>query len=223
LSLTADPKARDEWRSRKPKGVAVVVGTMLSIVLLAAAARSEPAVTGDLAAWKEVGDAYRKLQTLSGYRMRVATGQPPDMVFEVVPPASVRMTVPAGNGSMETITVHGQSRFRINGPGGPGPWQCQGSPSTEFPGNPTETIQGPVDVSRGSDSRIVGTTVRTYIYRYSAKAQGKTVNAKTTLSVGTQTGLPRRAVTSGEREDVTIDFYDYNKQIDIRLPPCPGG
>jgi hypothetical protein len=223
LSVTADPKARDEWRSRKPNGVAVVLGTMLAIVLLAAAARSEPAVSGDQAAWKEVGAAYRKLQTLSGYRMRVATGQPPDMVFEVVPPASVRMTVPAGNGSMEAITVHGQSRFRINAPGGPGPWQCQGSPSTEFPGNPTETIQGPVDVSRGADTVIVGTAVRTYIYRYAAKAQGQTVYGKTTLYVGTQTGLPRRAVTSGGRGDVTIDFYDYGAKIDIRLPPCPGG
>ncbi len=223
MSETADPKARDEWHSRKPTGVAVVLGTMLAIVLVTATARSAPAVTEDQAAWKEVGDAYRKLQALSGYRMRVATGQPPDMVFEVVPPASVRMIVPAGNGSMETITVHGQSRFRFSAPGGPGPWQCQGSPSVEFPGNPTETIQGPVDVSRGADTVIAGTAVRTYTYRYAATTQGQTVKGETTLYVGTQTGLPRRAVTSGGGEDVTIDYYDYGAKIDIRLLPCPGG
>ncbi len=223
MSVTADPKARDDGRSWKHTRVTIVLGAMLAIALLAAAARSEPAVTGDQAAWKEVGDAYRKLQTLSGYRMRVATGQPPDMVFEVVPPASVRMIVPAGNGSMETITVHGQSRFRFSAPGGPGPWQCQGSPSVEFPGNPTETIKGTVDVSRGANTVIAGAAVRTYIYRYAATAQGQTVKGKTTLHVGTQTGLPRRAVTSGGREDATIDFYDYGAKIDIRLPACPGG
>jgi len=190
---------------------------------LAAVTRSEPTVTGDQVAWKEVRAAYGKLQTLSGYRMRVATGQPPDMMFEVVPPASVRMTVPAGNGSMETIPVHGQSRFRINAPGGPGPWQCQGSPSVEFPGNPAEEIQSTVQVSRGADTAIAGTAVRTYSYRYAATAQGQTVHAKTTLYVGTQTGLPRRAVTSGGGRDVTIDYYDYGAKIDIQLPPCPGG
>ena len=223
MNVTADPKASDDWRSWKPDRVTIVLGAMLAIALLAAAARSEPAVTGDQVAWKEVGDAYRKLQTLSGYRMRVATGQPPDMVFEVVPPASVRMIVPAGNGSMETITVHGQSRFRINAPGGPGPWQCQGSPSIEFPRNPTETIRGTVQVSRGADTAIAGTAVRTYVYRYAATAQGRTVNAKTTLYVGTPSGLPRRAVTRGGEGDVTIDFYDYGAKMDIHLPACPGG
>lgn len=223
MIVTADLKTCDEWRSRKPSGVAFVLGTMLAIVLVTAAAQSAPAVTGDQAAWKEVGDTYRKLQNLSGYRMRVATDEPPDMFFEVVPPGSVRMIVPAGNGSMETITVHGQSRFRINAPGGPGPWQCQGSPSVEFPGNPTEMIQGPVDVSRGADTVIAGTAVRTYIYRYAATVQRQTVKVKTTLYVGTQTGLPRRAVTSGGREGATIDYYDYDAKIDIRLLPCPGG
>jgi len=124
---------------------------------------------------------------------------------------------------METITVHEQSLFRINAPGGPGPWQCQGSPSIEFPGNPTETIQGSVDVSRGADTVIAGTAVRAYIYRYTATAQGQTVKGKTTPHVGTQTGLPRRAITSGGRELATIDFFDYGAKIDIRLPPCPGG
>lgn len=223
MSVTADPNARDEWRSRKPTGVAVVLGTMLAIVLVTTAAQSATAVTGDQGAWKEVGDAYRKLETLSGYRIRVATGQPPEKVFEVVPPASVRMIIPAGNGSMETITVHGQSRFRINAPGGPGSWQCQGSPSIEFPGNPTKTIQGPVDVSRRADTVITGTAVRTYTYRYAATTQGQTVKGETTLYVGTKTGLPRRAVTAGGGEDVTIDYYDYGAKIDIRLPPCPGG
>ncbi len=78
-------------------------------------------------------------------------------------------------------------------------------------------------MSRRADTVIVGTAVRTYIYRYAAKAQGQTVSVKTTLYVGTQTGLPRRAVTSGGRGDVTIDFYEYGAKIDIRLPACPGG
>jgi len=224
LSATHRGPSDQRTCSRKSTGVAVVLGTLLAIVLVTAAAQSAPVVTGDQAAWKEVGGAYRKLQTLSGYRMRVATGQAPGKVFEVVPPASVRMIIPAGNGSMETITVHGQSRFRVNAPGGPGPWQCQGSPSIEFPGNPTEAIQGPVDVSRGADTVIAGTAVRTYTYRYAATTQGQTVKGETTtLYVGTPTGLPRRAVTSGGGEDVTIDYYDYGAKIDIRLLPCPGG
>jgi hypothetical protein len=74
-----------------------------------------------------------------------------------------------------------------------------------------------------ADTVIAGTAVRTYIYRYAATAQGQTVKVKTTLHVGTQTDLPRRAVTSGGREDATIDYYDYGAKIDIRLLPCPGG
>ena len=223
MMVTTDPKARQVWRSRTRNGAALLLSTIVSITILAAGARSEPAVTGDLAAWNEVGAAFRKLQALSGYRMRVANGQSPDMRFEVVPPAAVRMAVPAGNGSMETITVRGQSRFRINAPGGPGQWQCQGSPSVEFPGNPAEAIQGTVQVSRGADIVIEGSAVRTYIYTYTATAQGQTISVKTTLYVGKQTGLPRRALTSGGGGDTTIDYYDYGAKLDIQLPPCPGG
>ena len=193
-------------------------------MMLADVALSEPTVTGDRAAWKEVGDAYAKLEALPGYRMRlVMTGEPPDIVVEVLPPGSVRMTTPTPLGSMETVSVNGQSRFRFNAPGAPGAWVCQGSPSIEFPTNPARAIQGTVDVSRGRSAIIEGSGVRTYIYRYAATVQGRPVHETVTLYVGTQTGLPRRAVTSDEQRDATIDFYDYGAKLSIQLPPCPGG
>ena len=65
--------------------------------------------------------------------------------------------------------------------------------------------------------------VRRYIYRYAATVQGQAVNEQTTFYVGTQTGLPRRAVTLGGRSDATVDFYDYGAKIDIQPPSCPGG
>lgn len=209
--------------ARERTGVAVALGVILAVTTLVVAAQSEQTVTGDHAAWAEVRTAYKKLQTLAGYRMRVATGQSPDMTFEVAPPASVRMTVPAGNGVMEVITVHGQSRVRTRGSGGAGPWQCQGAPSIEFPGDPAERIQGTVHVSRGGDTAIAGAAVRTYIYRYATTVQGQVVNVQTTLYVGAQTGLPRRAVTLRGGSEVAIDFYDFGTRIDIPLPPCPGG
>jgi hypothetical protein len=164
-----------------------------------------------------------KLQPRSGYRMRVATAQSPDKTFEVEPPASVRMTVPAGSGFMEAISVRGQSRVRFGGSGGAGPWQCQGAPSIDFPGDPTELVQGTVQVSRAGATAIDGATVRTYVYRYAATVEGRAVQATTTLYVGTQTGLPRRAVMLGGTRQITIDFYDYGAKINISLPPCPGG
>ncbi len=223
MIVPIDPKPRHTGRSRRLTGAELVLGPIVSIAVVAGAARSEPTVTGDLAAWKEVGAAYTRLLALSGYRMRVTIGQAPDMLFEVVPPASVRMIVPAGNGSMETITVRGQSRFRINAPGGPGPWECQGSPSVEFPRNPAGAIQGTIEVSRGADTAIAGSAVRTYAYRYAMTVQGQAVNATTTLYVGGETGLPRREVTMSGGGDVTTDFYDYGAKIDIQLPSCPGG
>lgn len=205
----------------QPGGLWAAVAVLGILLATPAGVRAELTVKGDQAAWAEMTAAYKKLQGLSGYRMKLSTGQAgQEMVMEIVPPASSRTTIPAAGGSMETVTVNGQTRFRMNIPGAPGTWQCQGAPPIQIPRDPTEGAQGTMEVSRGPDTAIEGTPVRTYVTHATFSAQGQNVTSKTTLYVATQTGLPRRAVTSAGGGESTVDFYDYGAKIEITLPLC---
>ncbi len=206
---------------RSPGGLWTAVAVLGILLVSPAGARAELTVKGDQAAWAELSAAYKKLQGLSGYRMKHSTGQAgQEVVTEIVPPASSRTTIPVAGGSMETVTVNGQTRSRMNAPGAPGAWQCPGTPPVEIPRDPAEGAQGTVEVSRGPDTAIEGTPVRTYITNATFPALGQNVASKTTIYVDTRTGLPRRAVTSFAGIEATLDFYDYGAKIEITLPPC---
>ncbi len=182
---------------------------------------AEVTVKGDQAAWAEIGAAYKKLNALSGYRMKISGGQgAQEIVVEVAPPGSTHAVIRMDSGTMETVNVNGETRFRMNVQGAPGGWQCRtATPPMPAPRDPT-SVQGAVEVSRGPDTTVEGTPVHTYIYTSVTNAQGQDVTTKTTLYVGTQTGLPRRVVTGTAGGASTIDYYDYGAKIAITLPPC---
>jgi outer membrane lipoprotein-sorting protein len=142
------------------------------------------------------------------------------MVMEAVPPDSFHTTVQASSGTIETVSVKGQTRYRMNMPGAPTGWQCRGGPPVQAPRDPSKDIQGTVEISRGADTAIEGMPVHTYIYTITPSATGQGGTGKTTLYVGTQTGLPRRSVVSSPGGESTLDFYDYGANIIITLPAC---
>ncbi len=208
-------------RRRRTGRVAALVAVMSAVLACAGAAQADLTVKGDTAAWGDVVAAYKKLASLPGFRMKVSSGGAgPMMVVEVVPPDSLHTTMQTGSGGMEMVSVKGQSRFRMNMPGAPAGWQCQGVPPIQLPRDPTRDVQGTVEVSRGPDTVVEGTPAHTYIYTIAVSTMGQSGTGKTTLYVGTQTGLPRRSVTSATGGEVTADYYDYGAKIDITLPPC---
>src|SRR2546427_2068441 len=189
---------------------------------------------GDTAAWAEVEAARKKLLCLSGYRLRasmvVLYGSTIVSTMEFVPPNSYRIitemtsftfdgrTFP-GNTS-ESVTVNGQGRGRSKSGGEPwGPWTCpKARPAADTGGASTQVT---VEASRGPDTEIEGTPVRTYTYTLvttitSPDKKERTVTTKITVYVGTQTGLPRREITG----TLTMDYYDYDAKIEMALPPC---
>jgi len=203
--------------------VAAVLATLLVSTIGASA---QLTVKGDQAAWAEIAAAYKKLYALSGFRMKlVAPEGQPSMVTEMVPPNSFHTMMEmaagsaSGSGSMEIISVGGQGRYRVNMPGAPAKWMCQGGPPVQAPSDPS-AVQGTVEAARGPDTAIDGTPVHAYIYTSTISAQGQSVVVKTTLYVGAQTGLPRRAINSVAGHESMIDYYDYGAKLDIALPPC---
>jgi hypothetical protein len=201
--------------------IATALVVLTASLLVPGSAPAEVTVKGDRAAWAEIGAAYKKLNSLSGYRMKISGGPgAQEVIVEVAPPGATHTMVHMGSGTMEIVSVNGQTRFRMNIPGAPSGWQCRSAvPPIQTPRDPT-SAQGAVEVSRGPDAAIEGTPVHTYIYTSTVGAQGQDAAAKTTLYVGTQTGLPRRAVTGTAAGESTVDYYDYGAKIEITLPPC---
>jgi len=163
--------------------------------------------------------AYKKLSSLSGYRVKMAGDGGMQSVMEVVPPDKYHMTSQTPNGAMEMIKVGDKTAFKMSATGAPNTWQCRSLPQNTTPQDPT-TAQGTVEISRGADTAIDGMPVHTYIYT-NTTAQAST-SAKTTLYVGSQNGLPKRMVVDAgaSGHPITMDYYDYGAPITIALPPC---
>lgn len=193
---------------------------LLAVAISAAATTTAIAtvtVTGDKSAWADVGKAYQALNRLSGYRMK-ATMPVGEMVMEFVPAKkAMRMTMQTPQGAMETVAIAGQVRYRMNFPGAPSGWRCQGAPAPVPPRDPTEG-NGSVNVTRGRDATIDGAAMHTYTYTMSGDAGAGT--GKTTLYVNAQSGLPRRTVMAAPQGSQTFDYYDYGTDIQIELPAC---
>ena len=212
-----------------------IIGFVCVITFAVAGAHAAQTVHGDVAAWNEIHAAFKKLWALSAYRANV-TSSYASTVIEIVRPGSYhsvsRETIGTSVQTNEFIYVNGQIRKRtIGAPGVPAEWQCsndrarspQSGPSRFDPFDLTAS-NGTLDVSRGPDTVIDGTPVRTYQYivTQSDTQSGQTMRTKDTIYVGKASGLPRRIVNasaSGNVDGIT-DFYDYDANIVITLPPC---
>jgi len=188
---------------------------------LAGPASADLTVKGDQAAWREVTAAYAKLNALPGYRIKTEVPGGGTLVMEMVPATrSMHSVAHTPNGDIEMIVVGDQTRLRGTAPGAPAGWQCAGVPLV--PKLDPTAIQGTVEVARAPDAAIDGQPM--HVYAYTAEASGGVMGVsgeiKTTLYVGVDSGLPRRAVVGASRGDQAIDFYDYGTPIQITLPPC---
>jgi hypothetical protein len=213
------------------------IGLVCVITFAAAGAHAAQTVHGDVAAWNELHATFKKLWALSAYRVKIMSSYA-STVIEIVRPDSYhsvsRVTIGTSVRTEEFIHVNGQIRKRTTGvPAVPAEWQC----STAAPpkGAPpkgvnfddpfeSQALNGTVDMSRGPDTVIDGTPVRTYQYLFtqSDTQSGQTMRTKDTIYVGKANGLPRRIVNAGASGDVTgiTDFYDYGANIVMTLPPC---
>jgi hypothetical protein len=188
---------------------------------LAAPASADLTVKGDQAAWREISAAYAKLNALPGYRIKTEVPGGGTLVMEMVPATrGMHSVAHTPNGDLEMIAVGDQTRLRGTAPGAPAGWQCTGVPSV--PKFDPAAIQGTVDVARAPDAAIDGQPMHVYVYTAQASGGGMGMSGeiKTTLYVGVENGLPRRAVVGASRGDQAVDFYDYGAAIQITLPPC---
>ena len=210
-----------------------IIGLVCVITFAVAGAHAARTVYGDVAAWEELHAAFKKLLALSVYRTNI-TSSYASTVIEIVRGSyhSVsRVTIGTSVQTDEFIDVNGQIRKRTIGvPGVSAEWQCsnrrtrsvQSGPSRFDPFDLTAS-NGTVDVSRGPDTVIDGTPVRTYqLFAQSDTRSGQTMGTKDTIYVGKTNGLPRRIVneSASGTVDGTSDFYDYDAKIVIALPPC---
>jgi len=183
--------------------------------LLSPPALPQTAVQGDQAAWAEVTAAYKKLSSLSGYRMTLALfGQAGESV-EIVPPDRWHAAVPAAGSEYVAVGTKGALR----GPGASGMWYCWNTDARHWIPRAPETAPGTLAMARELDARIDDLPVRAYHIVASAMRLyvGGAAASEMTMYVGVQTGLPRRIVMD---DSETWDFYDYGARITIRLPPC---
>jgi hypothetical protein len=203
------------WRAAGT-ALAAALGTLLLAAAFDTPSDATVPVTGDQIAWKEITGAFSKLESTT-YRMTMtAPGQ--TILLEHRPPDARRTitTITGQVGEIESITVGGESRFRMIGSGRSANWNC----GDEGPQPPIVlTMEGlgmAVKVARRPDIVIVGAPSRAYLLTYTF--QGKGPGHKTTLYVDRKTGsvtpYPQGAAT------VVSNYYDYGAPITIALPPC---
>jgi len=196
-----------------------VLVTVLAIGVLAGPAFADLKVTGDQTAWADLKAAWMKLYALSGYRAKVVTQNGSQVVMEFVPPNSMHTTAQMTNGTVEMVRVGQQTAMKMSIPGAPAGWKCQAIPPQPAAVPNVQTLEGSVDVSRGTDTTINGTPVHTYIYSMTSATTNTT--SKGTWYVGSQTGLPVRFLIGGSAgNQTTMDFYDYGAAITIAMPSC---
>jgi len=213
--------------------VSIGVGVALSAPGVAA-----PTVKGDTAAWAEIVAAYRKLNSLPGYRIKgdVSGGGPGggSFVYEVAPPNRAYHEIQESpRGKSETFSVGSKIISKFSGAGVPGGTKCitlardpNRIPLLRDPEDPQDTSV--YTVARKPDSVIDGTAVHVYGVTIASPRGGQEISE--TIYIGTQTDLPRRVVTTvaitmanqGTTQTMTstANFYDYGAKITIVLPNC---
>ncbi|HLW60529.1 MAG TPA: hypothetical protein VKV57_11485 [bacterium] len=198
------------------------------------AASAAVTVKGDRAAWAEIAAAYRKLNSLSGYRIKgdisVSGGPGGGTVSgEFAPPNAYHLTQQSPRGTSETFSVGGKIVSRQAEPG------CRGRSMRDSAQDPNgspffkdpEDFDGEYTITRQPDTTIDGTPVHAYGIVMRAPRGGGQITG--TISIGTETGLPRRNVFTiagvsgqggGTTGTSTTDFYDLGAKIAIVLPDC---
>jgi hypothetical protein len=192
-------------------------------------------VKGDRAAWSEIAAAYRKLNSLFGYRIKgdiSISGGPGGgaVTGEFAPPNAYHLTQQSPRGTSETFSVEGKIVSKANGTGVPGGARCvtlardpNRSPFFKDP----EDFDGEYTITRQPDTTIDGTPVNAYGIVIRGSRGGGQITG--TISIGTETGLPRRNVftvagVSGQGGGMTgtstTDFDDFGAKIAIVLPNC---
>lgn len=122
-------------------------------------------------------------------------------------------------GKIETVTVGGEARSRVIGPGVPGTWICSAAGPQPPMAVTMNDLGAALEVSRRPDIVIAGSRARAYELSYTVRGQSA---GTTTLYVDVKTGLPRRSVTPNPPTggNVVTDYYDYGAPISIKLPAC---
>jgi len=191
------------------------VAAVAAVGLLAPPVLPQTAVRGDQAAWAEVTAAYRKLSSLSGYRMTLALFGQAGATVEVVPPDRWHATVPASGSEYIAVGTNGAVRR----PGGSATWYCWNTDARYWIPRAPATAPGTLTIARVPDTRIDDLPVRAYLIVASEMRLyiGGAAASEMTVYVGVQTGLPRRIVLASSE---TWDVSDYGARITIRVPPC---
>jgi hypothetical protein len=92
--------------------------TVFSVILIGATgAHAERTVRGDAAAWNEMVAAFQRLGGLSAHRDKRTLGSG-TIVMEIVPPHSYHAITQTGAGTVESVNVSGQARYRTTGASG---------------------------------------------------------------------------------------------------------
>jgi hypothetical protein len=187
--------------------------TVAVVCLLATPVLADVTVTGDRSAYDEVVAAFKRLFSLPGFRAKMTSPQGQGQgVFEYAAPNSWHFGaqgVAQGGPYYEIIHVGGQVATRGNIPGNTSGWRCRAAKPTDRPLFDPNRAEGTYNASRGPNTVIDGTPMHTLFFTEPDK--------KSTIYVGSQTGLPKRVIT--DRGD-TIDYYDYGAHVAITLPPC---
>jgi hypothetical protein len=220
------PKSMN-WRILASCGLSIWLAVGAVVSVHGASTSSPPGppstaaqITGDPKAWEEIITAYKKLRGLPGWREKV-TGQGAGITIrEVVPPASSRSLTTTSPGSVKTIIVGQDLRYRTNVRGVSGRWTCLTIPDRAL--TDPSNAGGVVQATRGSDTTINGTRGRTYTYAWTPPVQtkGRSETGMVTVSIGIQTGLPRRFAATFPSGSQMIDYFDYGTMVRIALPPC---
>ena len=207
------------WR-RRITTLSLLMGALL---IGAAGAQAELTGKGDTVAWEELKAAFKKLNSLSGYRTKTTvkisagTGITITTIAEHVPPDAFHSTSRTDWGTSEIVHVNEQLRYRASDSGNR--WRC-GTTSARASREAIDAGQGTVDVSRAPATTIEGAPVRTYVWDVTLSGPGPNRSVKRTSYVGSETGLPRRTVQVTTTREVSTDYYDYGANIGITLPPC---
>jgi len=225
VPAAAAAAARRAARKLGLVGAAAIVSLALTCVMGARGQGLDfgtPTITGDQGAWEEVKAATMR-QNGTSYRSKASNGDTGEYSH-----GSSHTFEPYHEGVKETVTVGGETRFRLRTAGGPGVWLCnppaQGDSSLGPLKQALASIHESVDVSRGADAMIDGTPVHSYTLHITLQASTGAVSSDLIAYIGAQNGLPLRWVTpdsfGSTAPPIVTDYYDYGAPIRITLPAC---
>jgi hypothetical protein len=212
---------------------ATLMALLVSVELSAQPRASERVrVEGDARAWEEITSAWRRLQDLRGYRVRMRNVDGTlEMVFEFERSAQggkvrVVTTVRQGGQEFRTETVRvGDSAWQVMPMPRAGA-SCRQIPPDRVPPGPSlfpepgggtaaEEVVWARRVGPGTSPR--GAPVTVYEWR-SRKADEADWKVSGTLHVDRASGLPAWMSFETDRQKFTAEYYDFNAPVQVTKP-----